>query len=110
MEQKLTKKGLARVPSTMDPDKIVDIFRQEGGVIVEDLINQKQIDAINSELQPYVAARRPGFKEGFDESFYGVNTKRVQGIATKSPSFVDAILINPVLLNLADRVLLKNCG
>lgn len=109
MEQSLIRE-LSRVSPTTEPDKIVEIFCRDGGVIIENLIDKKQIDAINAELQPFVDARQPGFKAGFDGTFYGSNTKRLQGIATKSPSFVDAILTNPVLLSLADRVLLKNCG
>ena len=102
--------GLERCPADTDPDKLCDILRRDGGLIIENLVDATGVDRINAELEPHVERRSPGFKESFDDSFYGANTKRIQGLAWKSPTFVDSILLNPTLLALADQLLLPSCG
>lgn len=78
--------------------------------MIEGLLDADTVARIESDLAPAVARRRPGFREGFDDSFYGRNTVRVQGVAPKSRAFVESYLLHPTLLELADRVLLPYCG
>ncbi len=102
--------GLERCPADTDPDKLVDLLRRDGAVVVEELLDPAQVASINEEIEPHVAHRAPGFHHSPDDVFYGSNTKRVQGLAWKSPTFVDSILLNPTLLDVADRLLLSSCG
>ena len=102
--------GLERIPADVDPHKIADLLFRDGGVVVEDLIDPTTVARINSELEPHVARRPPGFRDGFDDTFYGSNTLRMQGLARKCPSFVPDLLLHPALLAVADQVLLENCG
>ena len=44
------------------------------------------------------------------ERFHGASTKRFCGLAARSRAFVDHALLNPMLLALADRLLLPNCA
>ena len=44
------------------------------------------------------------------ERFHGASTKRFCGLAARSRTFVDHALLNPMLLALADRLLLPNCA
>lgn len=102
--------GLERVLTDTDPDKIVHILRRDGGLVIEELLDASAVERINAELAPHLAARRPGFKEGHDDSFYGAATTRIQGLASKSRTFVEEYLLHPTLLAVADRILLPNCG
>ena len=102
--------GLERLPSDSDPDKIADLLRRDGGLIIEELVEPEVVARLDAELAPFVEARRPGFKTEFDGSFYGSQTTRIQGLAAKSPTFVDEYLLHPTLLAVADRILLPNCG
>lgn len=78
--------------------------------MIEELLDADTVARIDSELAPHLAARRPGFKDGHDDSFYGSNTVRIQGLAAKSRTFVDRYLLHPTLLAIADRILLAHCG
>jgi hypothetical protein len=102
--------GLARLTPDTDPDALLEVLARDGGLVIEGLLRPEVVDRIEADLAPAVAARRPGFRDGFDDSFYGVNTVRVQGIAAKSRTFVEEYLLHPALLDLADRVLLPHCG
>ena len=83
---------------------------RDGGLVIEGLLAPGTVERIERELAPSVDARQPGFRAGFDDTFYGSNTVRVQGIAAKSRTFVDEYLLHPTLLDIADRVLLPYCG
>jgi ectoine hydroxylase-related dioxygenase (phytanoyl-CoA dioxygenase family) len=102
--------GLERVQPDTHPDKLADLLHRDGGLIIESLIEPDVVDRLNADLDPWIDTRRPGFSAGHDATFYGTNTKRVQGIPRKSRTFVDEVLLHPALLSLADLVLLPNCG
>ena len=102
--------GLERLPADTDPDKVADVLRRDGGLVLEGLVSAAAAAAVDAELAPHVEARHAGFDAQFDDVFYGSNTKRIQGLASKSTSFVHEILLNPALLALADRILLEHCG
>jgi ectoine hydroxylase-related dioxygenase (phytanoyl-CoA dioxygenase family) len=101
---------LARVAPDTDSDLLLQTIDRDGGLVIEGLLAPAVVDRIERDLAPAVTARRPGFRPGFDDSFYGANTVRVQGVARKSRTFVDEYLLHPTLLDLADRVLLPYCG
>lgn len=102
--------GLERLPADTELDKLADVLRRDGGLVVEGLVDARAVSALNAELEPHVEVREPGFRHHGEGSFYGGNTKRVQGLAVKSRTFVDRILLNELLLGLADRILLPSCG
>jgi hypothetical protein len=104
------QRGLQRLPADIDPNKVADVLRSDGGLILEGLIPATMARAIDAELEPHLDQRPPGFKPEFDDTFYGSNTKRIQGIANKSRHFVTEILLHPTLLGAADEILRANCG
>lgn len=101
---------LARLAPDTDSDVLLETMHRDGGLVIEGLLGRDTVARIDADLAPAVAARRPGFRDGFDDTFYGTNTVRVQGIAQKSRTFVESYLLHPTLLELADRVLLPYCG
>ena len=102
--------GLMRLTPDTDSDVLLETIDRDGGLVIRGLLDPSTVARIDTELAPSVAARQPGFREGFDDSFYGTNTIRVQGIPAKSRTMVDEYLLHPTLLDLADRVLLPYCG
>ena len=102
--------GLERCSADTPVDDLIAILRRDGGLVIEGLLDIATVERIDGELDPFVRRRDPGFKDHSADSFYGGNTKRVQGLSAKSPSFVDAILLHPTLLGIADGILLPNCG
>ena len=102
--------GLVRLTADSDPDLLLETIDRDGGLVIRGLLDPVTVARIDEEVAPSVAARLPGFREGFDDSFYGRNTIRVQGIPAKSPTMIEEYLLHPTLLDLADRVLLPYCG
>ena len=88
----------------------VDALRLDGAVVVEGLLAPEAIACIDRELEPHVQERAPGFRPGFDQAFYGGNTKRIQALVAKSPTFASAVLVHPVLLGICDEILGASCG
>ena len=84
--------------------------RRDGAVVVTSLIDDSAIARMSEELEPHLGKRGTGFRNFGEDGFYGSNTKRIQGLAAKSRTFVDSILLNEVLLSVADAFLLPNCG
>jgi ectoine hydroxylase-related dioxygenase (phytanoyl-CoA dioxygenase family) len=102
--------SIENLPPDSHADKLADVLRRDGAIIVEGLLAADVVDQLNRDLDPHVATRAPGFSAGHDDTFYGTNTKRVQGIPAKSRTFVEQVLLDPTLLAIADRILLPNCG
>ncbi len=102
--------SLNRLPADSDLAKIIDVIKTDGGVILTNLISPSQAISLADELQDSVDKRQPGFLEGHDESFYGTNTIRMQSMARRSQTWVNEVLLNPVLLGLADAILHPHCG
>ena len=102
---------LEHLSATAHPEKLADIMRRDGALIIDDLIDPTVVERVDAELDPWVSTRRPGFREdAHDDEFYGRNTIRIQGLARKSRTFVDDILLHPTLLAVADAILLPYCG
>ena len=100
---------LVRCPAATPVDEIVAMLLRDGGVVLLDCIDPATVARLDAELTPFVESRDPGFLHHVDD-FYGGNTKRIQGLAAKSPEFVESLLLHPTLLAIADGVLHDSCG
>jgi hypothetical protein len=91
--------------------ELCEAIRNDGGVVLTGLLSPAEVHSLDAQLDPYVSQRQPGFHhDDSDTAFYGGNTKRIQGLAAKSDAFVQSILLNEILLGIADNLLLPNCG
>ena len=81
-------------------------------MIVEGLINTRALQRFNSEID----ATMQSTKDGRDsmspahQFFFGEQTRHIAGIAGRSRTFVDEILLNPLALGVCHNVLLPNCA
>jgi len=93
-------------------DEVLAVLDADGGVIIGDLLTPAARQAIVGELAASLDGTSPGSKSGMElwERFHGASTKRFCGLAARSRTFVDHALLNPILLALADRLLLPNCA
>ena len=84
--------GDANVPS------INEAIDREGVVIIDNFFSDAWLNRYNDEAQRLIEAHNRTYTgvEMFDD-FLGYNTVRLQGLAAKTPAFVDA-LIDPHLL------------
>lgn len=108
-----TRPATLRRARAGDPiHEIVAIVLEDGGVIVDGLLDGDQLTAINAEVDPFVAAAEPGAKQinAALDAFFGPRTRHVDSLTARSRSFVDHVLLHPVMLGVADALLLPNCA
>lgn len=92
-------------------DDIVEALDDLGVVIIEDLVDAPDVRAITDEVRADVDAADPEMTHINDvlkEFFAGV--RNVTGLTGKSATFVDAVLLNPALLGVAEAILGSNCA
>ncbi len=107
------------MPSTLQrfcaEDDIVAItaaLLQDGGVIVEGMLNPVELRRLNAEVDPYVEAAEPGAAQINEmlDLFFGPRTRHVGSLTAKSPTFVEAVLLHPVMKAICDEILLPSCA
>jgi ectoine hydroxylase-related dioxygenase (phytanoyl-CoA dioxygenase family) len=92
-----------KVKASAHPALINEILERDGCVIIENVLDRRQVKTLAAELAPH-----------FDEvptcagDFYGYATKRVSGLAAKSP-MCQAMIVHPSILGVMDHFLLKGC-
>ena len=91
-------------------DAIAASISQEGYAIVEDLLDTKQLAMVREELQPHLQTRAPGSEESADgnEEFLGQYTRRLGSLLDRSEA-VQGMIAHPLILSVADAVLLPYC-
>ncbi|MEM7338248.1 MAG: phytanoyl-CoA dioxygenase family protein [Actinomycetota bacterium] len=101
---------LTRLAAGDDPAPVLDTLDTDGGVIVTDVFPPDVIRQIVDDLRPTYDGTAPGSRD--DEEmwhvFHGEATKRFTGLAARSRAFVDHVLLNPLLLAVADAQLLPH--
>jgi len=93
-------------------EAVVDVLREDGGVIVEELLSRATLDRFNAELDPLLAQAQPHRKflnPGLD-FFFGERTRHVTAVASKSRTFVTDVLLHPLLLGVSDTILGPSCA
>ncbi len=89
----------------IDWEEVWRAFDRDGGLIVEDFIAPALLGRLQSELAPLIARKTPGSTtEGLWTEFHGEQTKRITGLPTKSPAWVE-LLGDERYLAMADRYL-----
>lgn len=103
--------GLQRFSVDTSAEVLCTAIRADGGIVISGLLSANEVHELDAQLDPYVSQRQPGFHhDDSDTAFYGGNTKRIQGLAAKSAVFVQSVLLNELLLGIADSLLLPHCG
>jgi ectoine hydroxylase-related dioxygenase (phytanoyl-CoA dioxygenase family) len=104
--------SLQHVRVTDPIDRIVAILRDDGGVIVEGLLDRDTLARFNAELDPLLERAKPDRKflnPGLD-FFFGAHTRHITAVASKSRTFVTEVLLHPTLLGLSDAILAPSCA
>lgn len=107
----MTTPQLPHLSRTDRTDDIVDALNDAGAVIIDDLLTSAEVAAITDEIRPYRDAADPEMTHINDvlQTFYA-GVRNVTGLAGRSATFVDAVLLNPALLGSAEAVLGPNCA
>jgi hypothetical protein len=95
-----------------DLDVLLKALDDDGVVIVEGLLTQDVVDAVNAEVEASVDAADPT-AEMFNpvlQAFHGEHTRQVPGMPGISPTFAVEVMCHPILLGLAEALLGPNCA
>ena len=102
--------AIQRFRPTDAVDDVVAALQADGGAIVEDLLGER-LARINTELDPYVEAQRRLTERG-GRPLDGIQKANQVGVtAVLEKSLVAReVVLEPMVLSIADRVLLPNCA
>jgi ectoine hydroxylase-related dioxygenase (phytanoyl-CoA dioxygenase family) len=95
-----------------DLDTLVKALDDDGVVIVEGLLDADVVARVNEEVEAHVAAADPDepmFNPAI-QAFHGAQTRQVAGMPGISRTFAVDVMCHPVLLGLADALLLPSCA
>ncbi|TIC79142.1 phytanoyl-CoA dioxygenase family protein [Nocardioides sp. GY 10127] len=104
-----TATGLRTLHRSAGADAIFAVYEEDGGVIIEDLVSAEDLAAMNAELEPYLKDRAPGAQGGAEANeefaaFYGAQTKRITQLVTRSATFREKVLCDPLTWELVWKV------
>jgi ectoine hydroxylase-related dioxygenase (phytanoyl-CoA dioxygenase family) len=100
---------VARLSGDSPVEAINQALDRDGVVIVEDFFGDDWLDRYNGEVQPQIDNHKRTYTgvDVFDD-FLGYQTVRLQGLALKTPAFIDA-MVDGRLLGVMDHLLLPLC-
>jgi hypothetical protein len=98
--------------ATDEIESIHDALLKDGGVIVEGLLGPQLLARLNGEIDPLLEAADPAHKHlnPVLDVFFGDRTRHVTGLAGKSPTFAEEVMLHPIYSGLCERVLSPNCA
>ena len=88
----------------VDIPSLLQSLDEHGYAIIHRLIDDQMVAQLNADFDPYLNRVQLGKTD-----FAGHNTKRVNGLMTKSPT-CQQLAIHPTVLELCDEVLLPHCA
>ncbi len=104
--------SLQRLHASDPIERIVAALRDDGGVIVEALLDRDALERFNAELDPLLERAQPErkFLNPGLEWFFGARTRHITAVASKAPTFVTDVLLHPTLLGISDAILGPSCA
>ncbi len=87
-----------------DPSDAAAAVTRDGYAVVRDAIDHDTVAAVAADLQPFLDAAHTGHEE-----FMGSVTKRFGALIAKSTA-VQALILHPLVLAVADHALLPSCA
>ncbi|KAI7977573.1 hypothetical protein EIK77_000523 [Talaromyces pinophilus] len=94
-------------------ERIIDIVREDGGVIIKGFLSPDVVRKFNQEIEPTMAKLQAGSTHTHDEfisNFHGGQTKRLTNLVTHSKTFREQVLDMCMVHELAERVFKEESG
>jgi ectoine hydroxylase-related dioxygenase (phytanoyl-CoA dioxygenase family) len=91
---------------------IAEELQDSGGVIVNGMLTVAQLERLNADVEPLLAAADPAMQHlnPLVTAFFGDKVRHVSGLAGKSQLFAEEVMCHPLYLELCDGILLPNCA
>ena len=90
---------LTTLTSEATVEEVVQLLRQDGALIIKDIISPQVVDQLTAEMQPYINATPTGRDE-----FTGHTTRRTGALAARSAACRD-LIVNDLVLGSAKEYL-----
>ena len=90
---------LTTLTSEATVEEVVQLLRQDGALIIKDIISPQVVDQLTAEMQPYINATPAGRDE-----FTGHTTRRTGALAARSAACRD-LIVNDLVLSSAKEYL-----
>lgn len=103
---------LPRLHRREGAEAIVAALSEQGGVIVEDLLDPRARARIDAEVEPHLAKADPA-RAHLNPAiawFFGKRTRHLTALAAKSRAFATDLLCDPLLLSTCDAILGPSCA
>ncbi|MGD9705833.1 MAG: phytanoyl-CoA dioxygenase family protein [Acidimicrobiia bacterium] len=102
---------LQTLPGSTDVAPVLSALDQDGAVVVHDLLDGDVLDRFRTDMIRHASVHRVGTSAPSESirSFWGERTIRFTRLAARSAAF-ESILTNPLLLAVADALLLDSCA
>ncbi|MEL6893333.1 MAG: phytanoyl-CoA dioxygenase family protein [Actinomycetota bacterium] len=98
MEATLAR-DVTHLPNTATAEEIHEVLARDAVVVIDDLADHDRIDAIASEMAPFIDATPAG-----SDDFAGRSTRRTGALVARSPSS-RALVQHPLVLDVTGRLL-----
>ena len=80
-------------------DELLSLLDRDGGVIIEGILNEKDLNQVKSDLSPYLDASPTG-----ENLFWGFQTKRIGALIARSPKCRE-LALHPLINSLCETYL-----
>ncbi|KAI0126184.1 hypothetical protein BJ170DRAFT_463100 [Xylariales sp. AK1849] len=86
--------------NTATVQKVVASLKRTGGCVLRNFLSTEDMDRLNTEIRPYIEADEP-----WEGDFFPKETRRVYGLAGKSPFYMQKIPSNPLYQSVCEEFL-----
>jgi len=91
--------AVRHLPRSATPEEVTAALKEDGAVIVDDVLTPSEMDAVAQELKPWMDATPFG-----PDDFSGHRTKRTGGLVARSPKCRELVM-HPLILGTAKTLL-----
>ncbi|KAK4701590.1 hypothetical protein P7C70_g4636, partial [Phenoliferia sp. Uapishka_3] len=84
----------------VDLEALATSLKRAGGVILRNVANAEDLAAMEKDVRPHIEGDKV-----WTGSFFPAQTRRVTGLVSKSPKFVEKVIMNPVYQATCDKFL-----
>lgn len=85
---------------TATAEDVLSALKKDGGVVIRRFASQSTLESLEKDLRPYLEQ-----DEGYSGAFFPKETRKVLGLASKSPTFCSDILSDPLWTAVYDSML-----
>ncbi|KAK4704253.1 hypothetical protein P7C70_g1956, partial [Phenoliferia sp. Uapishka_3] len=84
----------------VDLEALATALKRDGGIILRKIATADDLAQMEKDVRPFIEKDAP-----WTGSFFPAETRRVTGLITKSPRFVEKVIMNPVYQATCDKFL-----